>query len=443
MTFSTAAQQIDELGSTSVLVVLDPKTTRFVIKSPSLGHGRMTREIPDCDADVVNGVLKTFASGWDGRSNEPHEYDRERSAASSRVSRPTRQTALAQDRPRGHYYRNLGIALGVVDKQGLLALTENPAVAEIHHADLGSDQALSLCGGGLASNTAQTEVWGIRRMAAPALWARGFTGKGVLIAHMDTGVETTHAALSSAVGPYTVVDLHGRSSTARMPYTDCGTHGTHTGATIVGRAVFQHPRVGMAPDATLACATVLQAGHKVARLLKGLDWAVETGARILNLSVGFAGCNHIFTELINRLRQHQLLPIAAIGNAGPGKTRFPANNSNVLSVGAIDQEDRVPPWSGSAKPGSLAHGPSLCAPGSQVLSACTSGNYREESGTSMATAHISGLAALLLDACPKATVDQLENAIIASCENPRNENSDRIGAGIPSALTALDCLMAP
>jgi subtilisin family serine protease len=83
----------------------------------------------------------------------------------------------------------------------------------------------------------------------------------------------------------------------------------------------------------------------------------------------------------------------------------------------------------------------LSAPGVRVLSAKRFGGYFESSGTSMATPHVAGLAALLLSAKPLATIDEVERAIVQSCQNPKGEQKERIGAGVPDAVAALKLLL--
>jgi len=112
-------------------------------------------------------------------------------------------------------------------------------------------------------------------------------------------------------------------------------------------------------------------------------------------------------------------------------------------VGAMDRGLVVPYFSSAQR---LARRldpivPDLIAPGVGIVSARPGGDWRAMDGSSMATPHVAGLAALLLQARPEATVDQLEQAIFASCQRPAGMRSERGGRGLPNAPRALEELL--
>jgi subtilisin family serine protease len=165
--------------------------------------------------------------------------------------------------------------------------------------------------------------------------------------------------------------------------------------------------------------------------------------RVLNLSLGFPGYFDQYIPLLNKLLAKGILPLFAIGNEGPGTSRSPANYPQALSVGAADQNGWVDPDSSSEtfprKDNPLV--PDLVMPGVDILSANAGGaNFRLDSGTSMATPHLSGLAALLIEACPEATVDQLQTAICQSCSLAQSMPKERANLGMPDGPTALAAL---
>ena len=160
------------------------------------------------------------------------------------------------------------------------------------------------------------------------------------------------------------------------------------------------------------------------------------------MSLGFRGFVDDFLPLTQRIRELGILPVFAIGNEGAGTSRSPGNYLEALSVGASDEEGRVPPFSSSqrftrAKDPVV---PDLVAPGTGVISAKPGGGYQEMDGTSMATPHVAGLAALLLQAAPSATPDRIEGAIFASCSRTAGMTVDRANRGIPAAVRALEAL---
>ncbi|MGZ9116841.1 MAG: S8 family serine peptidase, partial [Methylocystis sp.] len=158
---------------------------------------------------------------------------------------------------------------------------------------------------------------------------------------------------------------------------DSGDHGTHTAATILGRPV-RGNHVGMAPDAMLASALVIEGGNVVARVLGGMDWAVGQGVRVLSMSLGFRGWWGDFIPITRILRRQRILPIFAVGNEGPGTSRSPGNYPQVLSVGAMDRDHTVVGFSSSQEfPRTLARlVPDLVGPGVAVTSAKPGGGCR-------------------------------------------------------------------
>ena len=198
----------------------------------------------------------------------------------------------------------------------------------------------------------------------------------------------------------------------------------------------------MAPGARLASAIVIEGGDAVARVLAGMDWALGLGARVLNLSLGFRGWWPDFLAITRILRRKGVLPVFAVGNEYAGSSRSPGNYREALSVGACGEDDRVADFSSSQRFDRKRDPvvPDLVAPGVGIVSAKPGGGYQEMDGTSMATPHVAGLAALLLQAKPNAKVSRLEKAILESCVRPRGMSAERGGRGIPSAVKALAAL---
>ena len=183
---------------------------------------------------------------------------------------------------------------------------------------------------------------------------------------------------------------------------DSDEHGTHTAGTIAGRPVGGR-HVGVAPGARLASAIVIEGGDAIARVLGGMDWALGLGARVLSLSLGFRGWWPDFLAVTRVLRQKGVLPVFAVGNEYAGSSRSPGNYPEALSVGACGEDDRVADFSSSQRFNRKKDPvvPDLVAPGVGIVSAKPGGGYQAMDGTSMATPHVAGLAALLLEAEPE------------------------------------------
>jgi subtilisin family serine protease len=379
------------------------------------------------------------------RSLEPHfsdsQFTRDGALATAiRFRMRHRQESAALRTPRARLFPNLGLMLGSVDKAGLQGLRKDRRVRAVKPAP-----HLSLIRPVEAApaKPAGDVEWGLQRLEVPTVWDRGFTGKGVLVGHLDTGVDGDHPALKGAIAQFAEFDLLGEPVAAAKPH-DSGEHGTHTAGTIAGRTV-QSTSFGVAPEALLASAIVIEGGNVVARILAGMDWVVGLGARVLSMSLGVRGYQEDFLAVTRTLRARGVLPVFAVGNEGAGTSRSPGNYAEALSVGACDREDEVPSFSSSQRfmrPGNPLV-PDLVAPGVDIVSCVPDGGYKTMSGSSMSAPHIAGLAALLFQAKPTASVEEVEAAIFGSCVLPPSMIAERANRGIPSAHRALEVLLGP
>jgi subtilisin family serine protease len=352
--------------------------------------------------------------------------------------------AAAPAKPVRHF-PNLGIVLGTVDAAGLKALRQDKkSVAEVRSAPV--FRLIRPHEVKAATTTPKTKfAWGIQALDVNKAWKKGFTGKGVLVGHLDTGCDGSHPVVKKAIRHWAFFDDFGNLDPSETVPRDTAEHGTHTAATIAGRpwkkgnSIFH---VGIAPEAELATAAVIEGGDAVARVLAGMDWAIGLGVKVLSMSLGFPGFVDDFEFLTAALRDHNILPVFAVGNEGPGTSRSPGNYSDALSVGAVDAADLVADFSSSqrfVRPEDPIV-PDLVAPGVDVPSAVPKKKFAVMSGTSMATPHIAGLAALLWQKKPSATVAEIEKAIVDSCRRPAGMLPERGNHGIPNALRALDSL---
>lgn len=338
-------------------------------------------------------------------------------------------------------YKNLGIIYGTVDAAGLSALRSNSENGEVHSAP-----AISLIRpyvSAAASVPRKGVTWGIKALKVDKVWAKGFTGKGVKVGHLDTGADGKHPALKQAIAAFAEFDLSGEIKNPAPAAWDSGEHGTHTAGTIAGRPV-KGISVGVAPEAQLISAMVIEGGEVIKRVLGGMDWALGEGVHILSMSLGFRGYVDDFEPIVRILRQRNVLPVFAVGNEGPGTSRSPGNYAEALSVGACDKNFTIPMWSSSQRLSRAQDPivPDLVAPGVDIASAKPGGGYQSMDGTSMATPHVAGVAALLRQAAPSATVDQIEKAIFDSCSLPASMTLDQANRGFPDAERALGLLLS-
>jgi len=359
-------------------------------------------------------------------------------AGAARVARARRRVPAP---PRVRIYPNLGAMFGTVRPEGLHALRRDGAVAAV----TGAPHFTLIKPHVAVDATPHTDIgWGIEALGVAALWKAGLAGNGVVVAHLDTGADGRHPALRGAFASFAEFDPLGAEVKPAPAPHDTGEHGTHTAATVAGRGV-RGFSMGVAPGAKLASAIVIEGGNVVARVLAGLDWALGRQAKVLTMSLGLPGWWDDFVPIIRILRARGLLPVIAVGNEGPGTSRSPGNYSEALSVGAVTKNLAVADFSSSQQFDRTADPivPDLVAPGVDIISAVPGNRYKAMSGTSMATPHVAGLAALLFEAKPGATIDEVERAILASCVLSAGMTPERGGHGVPNAPRALAALMGP
>jgi subtilisin family serine protease len=342
------------------------------------------------------------------------------------------------DIPRYRVFESLGVLMGDVHHDGLERLATNPRVKYIA-SSIGFNLIRPVASRA-ALPAANTATWGIEMLEVPRLWKAGIDGTNVRVGHLDTGVDPNHPSLIGAVAGFLLTDEHGIGDPTITAF-DTEEHGTHTAGTIAGRAVSGRA-IGVAPGAHLYSSAVLDGGNLVARILTGMEWAANQGVRILNLSIGLRPYHDDFRPLMTTLRENGILPVCAVGNSGPGSSSSPGNYDMVLSVGDCDAMRHVDPTSSSqwfSRPDDPLV-PDLVAPGVDVISARPGGGYQSLDGSSQGAAHMSGLAALLWQAKPGASVAEIESAILNSC-TLGSMPSDRANRGLPNAPRAYEILM--
>ncbi len=415
-------------GHARVLVVLKPKKEIRVGGQLALDQaGTYTLQ-----QQAANDVGRCFKSFRDSRESQIAQE-----MASLSMERSARSTSTVSKGMR--YYANLGVMLGTVDEAGLKAMRKRTKeiAAVMPPPEFGlirpeEDMALAGAPTGIS--------WGVQRMNAHKLWQQGITGKNVVIGHIDTGVDAGHGALTNVVDAFVELDELGEVK-AGAAARDSGRHGTHTAGIIAGRK-FQNLDIGVAPDAKLASAMVIEGGDVIARVLGGLDWCVGQDVRVISMSLGLRGFMPQFQAIMALLRQRNILPVVAVGNEGAGTSRSPGNYPESLSVGATDDTDMI--WFNSSsdkfKRKTDAIVPDVIGPGVGIWSSVPGNQLAAMSGTSMATPHIAGLAALLLESKPDVKAAKLEAAIFKSCTRPPGISTARGNRGIPDAVKALSYL---
>jgi subtilisin len=333
------------------------------------------------------------------------------------------------------YFPRLGLIVGTIDAGGLNKLREEPGIVDV----LRGAQPKMVFDVELLEESDATRSWSLDFLRIPELWNKGITGKGLSIGHLDSGIDGSHPALKKALKQFAVIDQTGGADES-APASDNHGHGTHTAGILCARPS-DGVTIGIAPDAMLFSGQITGEGS-LKRMLGGLEWLLGKGVRLLSLSAGVEPFSPVFQVVIDRLRAANVLPIVSIGNAFPGTSYSPGNYPNALGVGSISAQSTVADSSCSqALPGPPPYSkPDLVAPGAAILSTRRFGGYEIRSGTSQAAPCVVGTAALLMQAFPKATIQQIERAITGSCRTLKGVPAARQGQGVLDPIEALDIL---
>src|SRR5438067_5985923 len=235
-------------------------------------------------AAAASSVMSCFSDALAAHDTALREAQRFATTAVAAAARLPVRKRKSEDAP-ARLFRNLGVMLGSVNREGLDALEKHADVARIFPAP----QLRLIRPRRIAAAAApQQPTWGIRSLGMKNLWDQGFAGEGILVGHLDTGVDGKHRSLRTAIDRFVRIDNFGEIDATAPAATDSDQHGTHTAGTIAGRPVGKSI-IGVAPEAKLASAMVIEGGNVVARVLGGLDWAIDQQVRIISMSLGFPG----------------------------------------------------------------------------------------------------------------------------------------------------------
>ncbi|MFF9570795.1 S8 family serine peptidase [Streptomyces sp. NPDC014685] len=277
------------------------------------------------------------------------------------------------------------------------------------------------------------------QIGAPEAWRAGHDGTGATVAVLDTGVDATHPDLAGKLGEV-------RNFTDESTANDGHGHGTHVASTIAGSgAASDGSRKGVAPGARLLIGKVLDdsGSGPYSAILGGMDWAARSGADVVNMSLGGPATDgtDVLSLVLNDLSEETgTLFVVAAGNTGADYTvGSPGAAASALTVGAVDRDDKLAPFSSRGpRAGDNGAKPDLTAPGVGIVAARAAGtsmgspvdaDHTAASGTSMATPHVAGAAAILAGRHPDWNGRQLKDALMSTTRTAPDRTVYEQGTG--------------
>lgn len=298
--------------------------------------------------------------------------------------------------------------------------------------------------------------WNLSTIHVPEVWAAGNTGKGVVIATMDTGVDILHSDIAGKWrgGSNSWFDPNGQHST---PF-DAKGHGTQVMGLLVGGNT-SGVNIGVAPDAKFIAAKIFNdnGDSTYSAIHAAFQWmldpdnnpATQDAPNVVNASWGLPGTNNKciveFDTDIRMLKAANIAVVFAGGNDGPAPATgvSPANSAGVIASGAVGASLDISNFS-SRGPSPCTAGiyPSLVAPGEGIyttdLPSSGVSGYTTVSGTSFAAPHVAGVLALLAGKFPDLTVADLENAVMHTTQDMGDPGADNnYGLGLLNVNAAL------
>lgn len=337
--------------------------------------------------------------------------------------------------PRRYWLANAAVV--TLDRAGLARVARMPQVRSVGP----TRSAIRLVPAAGVPTVSADESWALTAIGASVANGRGYTGAGVRVGVIDTGIDVRNPAFSGTRVIFRDF-MEGRS----VPYDD-GNHGTAVASAIAGQGL------GSAPGAELLVAKALNArGVDAEALLGAAQWMCDPDGdpstadqpAVVNNSWASATPNQPWIRaIVTGWRNCGILPVFAAGNWGPQPIGSPGDYPESFTVGALSRELTPSAFSSrgpaiwSADPASTAAGkPDLSAPGEGILGASGASDLGLWMGTSMAAPLVSGVAALLAEARPDLGPEQIADILRASAL--AISDRDGAGAGMVRAPEALD-----
>lgn len=324
-------------------------------------------------------------------------------------------------------------------------------------------------------------AWNVTHIFADQVWDMGFTGQDVVVAILDTGVNYNHNDLQGNMWIHPDYPNHGYNFVEdNFNPMDNQSHGTHVAGTVAGNGN-SGMVTGVAPGSKIMALKVLsdQGGGTLAGVLAGIQFAIDYGAQVLNLSLGFSNTSvqnrSVLRTAMDNVRNAGSIATVASGNEGsqlspPIQVRTPGDvpppwlhpdqtliggTSGVISVGSVDhtntvassssrgpvQWETVSPYNDYPfNPGMGLIRPDVVAPGVGIISlnSDNTSGYSQKSGTSMASPAVAGVVALMLSKNPFLLPEEISQILEESADAISFTKSNASGSGVVNALEAAE-----
>ncbi len=303
-----------------------------------------------------------------------------------------------------------------------------------------------------------TVMWNLNKISATQAWDIEKGGKGIVVALVDDGMDTSHPDLQPALwhnineikgnaidddGNGFVDDFFGWdvADNDNIPHVTPAnnlTHGTHCAGTIGARTDNGTGISGIGFNVKIMPVKCGRNGQgTIYNAYSGVEYAIENKARVISMSWGGYGYSRTFQTLFDVAHSNNIVCVAAAANDNTDAKAYPAAYNHVIAVGNTDNND--------AKHWSSNYGTwvDVMAPGSNIYSTLPGNTYGYKTGTSMACPLVAGLCALMISKNPYISNDDVESCLKSACDNINNQNTgyiSKIGAGRINAYNALKCV---
>ncbi len=302
-----------------------------------------------------------------------------------------------------------------VEEENIAELQDNPNISYVREnkpfeLSINNQQVTKVP---LENDIQETEYWNIDLIGAEKAWLEGYTGKGIKVAIIDTGI-SNHSELTIVGGVSTVEYTES--------FQDDHGHGTHVAGVIAGKRN-DTGIVGVSPDAKLYAIKALDENGEgnLSDVLEGIEWAINNGMDIINLSFGMDEIDSSLEEMVNKAYEAGILIVGASGNNGRANSvMYPAKYENVIGVSAVDGRLNIASFSSTGAEVEFS------APGYNIISTFINGSYGVASGTSQAAPHVAGMLALLKEKYPAFTHVELRKKLVEYVQDLGDNGKDSL-----------------